>query len=99
MNMLNSTLQQSAGLLKTGFNAGDNSLNSQIAAMEKGMSDIVASRSEAELNPMDNDMFVQVVDKLDMPPLVVGVWATDGEIESLRSDTNLQLSNGQEGYV
>lgn len=99
MNMLNSAIQQGAGLLKNNFNAGDNNLNSQINAMEQGLSDIVAKRRDAELNPFEHDEFLAVVDKLDMPSLVVGVWATDAEKDSLRSDNSMQLSNGEEGYV
>jgi len=105
MNMLDSTIQQSAGLLKdTKFNSGDNNLNNRLAQLQDNLSDVIASRGEAEIDPMSADRFIDITDKLDMPPLVVGVWATDGEIEGLTSDNGYSsnetyLVGGQEANV
>jgi hypothetical protein len=50
---------------------------------------------------MSSDRFIDVPDKLDMPPVIVGVWATDAEIESLSSDNSGEshLIGGETGYV
>ena len=100
MNMLDSTIQQSAGLLKSNFNQGDNSLNNRLAQMQDNLSDVIAARGEAEIDPMSSD-FIDVPDKLDVPPVVVGVWATDAEIEALSSDNSGEtyLVGGETGYV
>ena len=101
MNMLDSTIKQSAGLLKSNFNQGDNNLNNKLAQLQDNLSDVIAARGEAELDPMSSDRFIDVPDKLDMPPVIVGVWATDAEIESLSSDNSGEsyLIGGETGYV
>ena len=100
MNMLDSTIQQSAGLLKSNFNQGDNNLNNRLAQMQDNLSDAIAARGEAEIDPMSSD-FIDVPDKLDIPPVVVGVWATDVEFENLSSDNRGEtyLVSGDSAYV
>jgi hypothetical protein len=100
MNMLDSSIQQSAGLLKSNFNQGDNNLNNKLAQMQDNLSDAIAARGEAEIDPMSSD-FIDVPDKLDVPPVVVGVWATDVEFENLSSDSRGEtyLVSGDSAYV
>lgn len=100
MNMLDSTIQQSAGLLKSNFNQGDNNLNNRLAQMQDNLSNAIAARGEAEIDPMSSD-FIDVPDKLDIPPVVVGVWATDVEFENLSSDNRGEtyLVGGDSAYV
>jgi hypothetical protein len=100
MNMLDSSIQQSAGLLKSNFNQGDNNLNNRLAQMQDNLSDAIAARGEAEIDPMSSD-FIDVPDKLDIPPVVVGVWATDVEFENLSSDNRGEtyLVGGDSAYV
>ena len=100
MNMLDSSIQQSAGLLKSNFNQGDNNLNNKLAQMQDNLSNAIAARGEAEIDPMSSD-FIDVPDKLDVPPVVVGVWATDVEFENLSSDSRGEtyLVSGDSAYV
>ena len=100
MNMLDSTIQQSVGLLKSNFNQGDNNLNNRLAQMQDNLSNAIAARGEAEIDPMSSD-FIDVPDKLDIPPVVVGVWATDVEFENLSSDNRGEtyLVGGDSAYV
>ena len=99
MNMLDSTIQQSAGLLKNNtFNQGDNNLNNRLGQLQDNLSDIIAERGDAEVDPMAADRFVDITDKLDIPPLSVGVWATDSQIENMSHDGN-NSSGSNESYL
>jgi hypothetical protein len=68
--------------------------------MQDNLSDAIAARGEAEIDPMSSD-FIDVPDKLDIPPVVVGVWATDVEFENLSSDNRGEtyLVGGDSAYV
>ena len=70
-----------------------------MAQLQDNLSDIIAARGEAEIDPMSADRFIDITDKIDIPPLVVGVWATDAQIESLTNDNETYLIGGQEGTI
>jgi hypothetical protein len=106
MNMLDSGIQRAGGLLRDNFSSGDNDLNSRINNLQDAASSITADRNSAKDDPLASRFVGDDTDKLEMPPLVLGVWAGDAEFESLSSDSNTSSSysesyfvGGQEGYA
>ena len=98
-NMLDSAFQNIGGIAKNKFDRGDNNLNKLIDGLASSMIDSETARTQAELDP-EGSGYIEFEDKLDIPPLVIGVWATDSDIERMwDGDTQSYLIGGQEGYV
>lgn len=98
-NMLDAAFQNIGGIAKNKFDRGDNNLNKMIDNLTSSMIDSETARTQAELDP-EGSGYVEFEDKLDIPPIVIGVWATDSEIERMwNGNTESYLVAGQEGYV
>jgi len=98
-NMLDSVFQNVGGIARNKFNQGDTSLNKMIDGLNSSMIDSGIAIAEAERDPQGSG-FVEFDDKLDIPPIVIGVWVTDNDIERMWDGNNeTYLVGGQEGYV
>ncbi len=98
-NMLDASFQNIGGIVKNKFNQGDTSLNKMIDNLVSSTVDSELARTQAELDP-EASGYIDFEDKLDIPPVVVGVWATDSEIERMwNGSSESYLVGGEEGYV